>query len=147
MNVRHTKVLRDLLVNKSRSLLVILAVAVGVAAFGLMLTGRVVLEENLRDGYAGMQPAHTVLSLSSFDDSLLDHVQAIDYVESAQARRVDQARVLSAPATWLSFEIQTLPDFDSISINKLILDSKVLLPPSINTILLERSLKNIMEVG
>ena len=35
MSVRHTKILRDLLVNKSRSLLVILAVAVGVAAFGL----------------------------------------------------------------------------------------------------------------
>ena len=147
MSVRSTKILRDLLVNKSRSLLVILAVAIGVAAFGLMITGRVVLEENLRDGYAGTQPAHTVLSLSSFDDSLLDHVQAIDHVASAQARRVDQARVLSAPATWLSFEIRTLPDFNSISINRLILDSKVLLPPPLNTILLERSLKNVMEVG
>src|SRR5215210_6456183 len=147
MNVRHTKVLRDLLVNKSRSLLVILAVAIGVAAFGLMITGRVVLEENLRDGYAGTQPAHTILSVSSFDDSLLKHVQAIDSVTFAQARRVDQARILSAHDTWLSFEIHTLPDFNSISINKLILDSKVLLPPPLNTILLERSLKNVMEVG
>src|SRR5215216_2559076 len=147
MNVRSTKILRDLLVNKSRSLLVILAVAVGVAAFGLMITGRVVLEENLRDEYATTQPAHTILSLSPFDDSLLKHVQAIDTVASAQARRVDQARVLSGHSTWLSFEIHTLPDFNSISINKLILDSKVLLPPFLNTILLERSLKNVMEVG
>ena len=54
MNVRRTKILRDLLVNKSRSLLVILAVAVGVAAFGLMITGRVVLDENLRAGYASV---------------------------------------------------------------------------------------------
>jgi putative ABC transport system permease protein len=147
MNVRRTKILRDLLVNKSRSLLVILAVAVGVAAFGLMITGRVVLDENLRDGYSGTQPAHTILSLSPFDDSLLKHVQSLDYVLSAQARRVDQARILSGPDTWLSFEIQTLPDFKSTSINKLTLESAVHLPPPVNTVLLERSLKNIMNVG
>ncbi|HEU0293013.1 MAG TPA: hypothetical protein VFR47_09775, partial [Anaerolineales bacterium] len=147
MSVRRTKILRDLLVNKSRSLLVVLAVAVGVAAFGLMITGRVVLEENLRAEYAGTQPAHAILSLSPFADGLLNHVQALDSVASAQARRVDRARVLSGPDTWLSFEIYTLPDFNSISINKLTLDSKALLPPPIHTILLERSLKNVMEVG
>ncbi|HKY54326.1 MAG TPA: ABC transporter permease, partial [Anaerolineales bacterium] len=147
MSIRQTKILRDLLVNKSRSLLVILAVAVGVAAFGLMITGRVVLEENLRDGYAATQPAHAVLSLSAFDDNLLEHVQELGFVLSAQARRVDQARILSGPDTWLGFEIHTLPDFDSILVNKLTFEDNIHLPPPVNTILLERSLKNIMEVG
>lgn len=147
MNVRRTKILRDLLVNKSRSLLVILAVAVGVAAFGLMITGRVVLDENLRAGYASTQPAHTIVSLSPFDDSLLKHVQSLDYVRSVQARRVDQARILSGPDTWLSFELQTLPDFKSVAINKLTPEGKVNLPPPLHTVLLERSLKNIMHVG
>jgi putative ABC transport system permease protein len=147
MNVRRTKVLRDLLVNKSRSLLVILAVAVGVAAFGLMITGRVVLDENLQDAYAGTQPAHTVLSLSPFDDILLRHVQSLDYVRAVQARKVDQARILSGPDTWLSFEIQTLPDFKSTAINKLVFEEAANSPPPVNTVLLERSLKNIMNVG
>jgi putative ABC transport system permease protein len=147
MNVRRTKVLRDLLVNKSRSLLVILAVAVGVAAFGLMITGRVVLDENLRAAYAGTQPAHTVLSLSPFDDILLRHVQSLDYVRAVQARKVDQARILSGPDTWLSFEIQTLPDFKSTAINKLVFEEAANSPPPVNTVLLERSLKNIMDVG
>ena len=147
MSVRRTKILRDLLVNKSRSLLVILAVAVGVAAFGLMITGRVVLEENLRDGFAATQPAHTTLSVSSFNDDLLDFVLEMDSVASAQARRVDQARMLSGPDTWLSFEIHTLPDFHTLAINKLTLDGDIHLPLAINTVLLERSLKNIMEVG
>src|SRR5215510_7758280 len=129
MNIRRTKILRDLLVNKSRSLLVILAVAVGVAAFGLMITGRVVLDENLRDGYAGTQPADTVLTLSPFQNDLLKHVQSLDYVLTAQARRVDQARILSGPDTWLSFEIQTLPDFNSNSVDKLTLESMETLPP------------------
>jgi putative ABC transport system permease protein len=147
MNVRRTKILRDLLVNRSRSLLVILAVAIGVAAFGLMITGRVVLEENLRDGYAGTQPAHTTLSLSPFDMGLLKHVQALDYVLFADARRTDQARILSGADTWLSLQIDTLPDFNSASINKLTIEEGVPLPPPMHSILLERSLKNIMDVG
>src|SRR5919197_679877 len=147
MSVRRTKILRDLLVNKSRSLLVILAVAVGVAAFGLMITGRVVLDENLREGYAGTKPAHTILSLSPFQNDMLKHVKSLDYVLAAQARRVDQARILSGPDTWLSFEIQTLPDFKTTSIDKLTLDPSTPLSPLLNTVLLERSLKNIMNVG
>ena len=147
MSVRRTKIIRDLLANKSRSLLVILAVAVGVAAFGLMITGRVVLEENLKDGYAGTQPSHTILSLSPFDDSLLKHVQRFENVLSLHASRVDQARVLSRPDIWLSFELHTIPDFDSISINKLIPEGDAQLPPPVYTILLERSLQNIMDVG
>ena len=147
MNVRHKKILRDVLINKSRSLLVILAVTVGVAAFGLMFTGGLVLEENLHVGYARTQPAHAILSLSPFDKSLLKHVQALDYVLAAQARRVDQARVSSGPDTWLSLEIQTLPEFSSILINRLTLEGMVPLPPPKHTILLERSLRNIMQVG
>ncbi|MDQ2690823.1 MAG: hypothetical protein M3Y68_02200, partial [Chloroflexota bacterium] len=147
MSIRRTKIVRDLLVNKSRSLLVILAIAVGVAAFGLMITGRVVLEESLREGYAGTQPAHVVLTLSPFEEGLLKRVRRLDDVHFAEARRVDQARILSGPDTWLSFEIQTLPDFQSVSINKMTLEGDPPLPLLLNTIVLERSLKNIMEVG
>jgi putative ABC transport system permease protein len=147
MNVRRTKIVRDLLVNKSRSLLVILAVAVGVAAFGLMITGRVVLEENLRTGYSGTQPAHAILSFSAFDRRLLKHVQALDYVLFMDARRADQARIRSGDDTLLSLQIDTLPDFHSALINKLIVEDDAPLPPPANSILLERSLKNIMDVG
>src|ERR1043165_7788015 len=147
MSVRRTKILRDLLVHKSRSLLVILAVAIGVAAFGLMITGRIVLDEHLRAEYAGTQPAHAILSLSSFDKDLVKHVLSLDYVLSADARRVDEARVLSRPGTWLSFEIQTLPDFNSTLINKLNLEGNAQVPPPANSILLEGSLKNVMNVG
>ncbi len=145
MSVRGKKILSDLLVDKSRSLLIILAVAIGVAAFGLMITGRIVLEENLRDVYASTNPAQATLTLSSFDDDLLKFVQSMESVSSAQATRVDQARILSAADTWLSFEIHSLPA--SNSINKLTLEENATYPPPVNTVLLERSLKNIMQVG
>ncbi|MFN8410863.1 MAG: FtsX-like permease family protein [Anaerolineales bacterium] len=147
MSVRRSKILRDLLVNKSRSLLIVLAVAVGVAAFGLMITGRIVLEENLRDVYAGTKPAHTTLTLSSFDKDLLKIVRAKEDVEIAQPSRVDQARIQSASDSWLGFEIHTLPVSDFNSLNKITLNGQVFSSPPLNHIFIERSLKNIMQVG
>jgi len=146
MSVQTKKILRDLWVNKARSLLIILAVAVGVAAFGLMLSGRIVLEENLQEVYADTNPAHTILTVSTFDDPLLKHVRALRDVAAADAWRVDLARIQSGPDTWLSFEIQTLPDFDSLALNKLT-GENTLTAPAVNSILLERSLKNVMDVG
>ncbi|HCK67416.1 MAG TPA: hypothetical protein DHW49_14235, partial [Anaerolineae bacterium] len=111
MSVRAKKIFRDLTVNKARSLLIILAVAIGVAAFGLMLTGRIVLEENLRDGYAATKPAQTILTLSAFDDDLLNSIHELDYVEESFAFRLDSARLQSSGDVWLSMEIYTLPEF------------------------------------
>lgn len=116
MSVRAKKIFRDVWLNKSRSLLIILAVAVGVAAFGLMLTGRIVLEENLSDVYAATNPAHVTLSLSPFDDELLVSLAETNSIDSLQAQRVDSARIQSSPDSWLSFEIRTISDFDSISV-------------------------------
>jgi putative ABC transport system permease protein len=146
MNVQTKKILRDLWVNKSRSLLIILAVAIGVSAFGLMFSGRIVLEENLRDVYAATNPAHVIIFMSPFDDALLDDLREVDEVSALQASRVDLARIQSDPDNWLSFEIQTLPDFDSIELNKLTAEND-LTAPALNSILLERSLQNVMDAG
>ena len=146
MSVQTKKILRDLWVNKARSLLIILAVAVGVAAFGLMLSGRIVLEENLSTVYRDTNPAHTILTVSPFDDPLLKNVRAMQEVAVAEAWRVDLARIQSGPDTWLSFEIQTLPDFDSLALNKLTAEGSAT-APTLNSILLERSLRNVMQVG
>lgn len=147
MSVRGAKVFRDLLSSKSRSLLVILAVAVGVAAFGLMLTGRIVLEQNLREGYAATNPAQVVLTLAPFDSHALTYVRERDYVAAAQAERVDLARIPAGPDNWLTFEIHTLPAFDSMSINRLTMEDGALVTPPLNSMLIERSLKNVVDVG
>ncbi|MEW5940322.1 MAG: FtsX-like permease family protein [Chloroflexota bacterium] len=149
MNVRGRKVARDLLASKSRSLLVVLAVAVGVAAFGLMLTGRIVLEQNLRDGYAATNPAQASLSFESFDATALKYVRERDYVAAAEAERIDLARTRGGGEgdTWLGFEIHTLSEFNSLTINRLTMEGGTLTAPALHSILIEGSLRNLVEVG
>jgi len=146
MNVRAKKIFRDLTVNKARSLLIIFAVAIGVAAFGLMLTGRIVLEENLRDVYAATNPAQTILTLSAFDDELLKDIRKLEYVDESFAFRLDSARLQSSDDIWLSLEIYSLPEFDSIPLNRLTSANELTSPP-LNSIYLERSLNNVMQFG
>src|SRR5579859_67689 len=112
MDIRHKKILRDLWLNKSRTLLVVLSIAVGTAAFGLMITGRIVLEQNLKDQYAASNPAQSVLSVSPFGDDLLAAVRRLPEVQAAEGRHLMQAkfRLQTAPDQWLSMEIHGIAD-------------------------------------
>ena len=92
MSVRTTKILRDLWVDKARSLLIVLAVTVGAAAFGLMISGSIVLEQNLKDTYAATNPAQTVLTLTAFDDALVATVRSF-----LQAGLVDHIHLAVSP--------------------------------------------------
>src|SRR5579859_203939 len=143
MSIRTTKILRDLWVNKARSLLIVLAVTVGVAAFGLMISGSIVLEQNLSDAYAATNPAHTILTLAAFDDALLAKVRGRPDVRYAQARRLTRARLETAPGQWLSLDLATVPDFQSMAINRL--TPVIGAPPG--SILLEQSLQGKANLG
>ncbi len=147
MSVQRAKVFRDLTVNKSRSLLIIASVAVGVMAFGLMQIGGEVLHENLRVSFSASRPAHSVLSLSPFQDGLVENVRTLEYVESVEARTVSQALLETAPDKWVTFELHTIPDFEAWNINKVTVESGASFPPPENSVLLERSLRAITNVG
>ena len=141
--MRGRKILRDLWVNKARSLLIVLAVTVGVSAFGLMISGSIVLEQNLKDVYAATNPAHTILTLQSFDDGLISKVRDLPYIYDVQARRSTQARLETSPGKWLNLDLSSVPNFNAISINRLSPASDA---PQ-GSILFEESLQNIAQVG
>lgn len=62
MNLGRRKVIRDLSHSKSRSVLVILVIAIGVAAFGMLNTARVILGKDYLASYRATNPAHVVLT-------------------------------------------------------------------------------------
>src|SRR5258706_1037454 len=143
ISLRGRKILRDLWVNKARSLLIVLAVTVGVSAFGLMISGSIVLEQNLKDVYAATNPAHTILTLQSFDDGLISKVGDLLYIHDVQPGRSTQARLETSSGKWLNLDLSSVPNFSAISINRLSPASDA---PK-DSILFEESLQNIAQVG
>ena len=71
---RWRKVLSDLWGNKSRSLLVIASIAVGLIAVGMITSMRIILTEDMSAGYTAINPANLHISLSPFDTNFVDKI-------------------------------------------------------------------------
>src|SRR5512136_2322018 len=87
INPRWRKILRDLWEHKARTILVVLAISVGVFAFGILASSRVVLDQNMSEEYLAINPASASLTLRPFGDSLIDAVRKFPEVDDAEGRR------------------------------------------------------------
>ncbi len=119
MNTLWLKTFRDLWLFKSRTILVVLAIAVGTAAVGVATTSFIVLRGDLRDQYASTQPAHAVLDVSPFDALLAERVAGLPEVAWAEARRQTAARLLVDDSTTRPLVLWTIPDFEAKTIGRL----------------------------
>ena len=70
MRPSRQKVLADLWSNKTRTLLVVASIAVGVFAIGAIASDYVILSEDISISYASAQPANIEVITDPFDDNL-----------------------------------------------------------------------------
>ncbi len=136
---RWRKVFRDLWLNKSRTLLVVLSIAVGVFAVGTILNSRIALSTSLAQTYSATNPAHaTILTIAPFDEDLLRTVRNMRGVEAADARRSVTVRLQTGPNEWINTYLVAIPDFDEMEVS-IVKPESGAWPPEGQEILLERS--------
>ena len=138
---RWNKVVRDLWGNKLRTVLVVLSVAAGGFAFGLVTTGRDVLQSELRDQYLATNPAHIVFAVSPFDDDLVQAVKALREVADAEGRAITHLNVEVGPGEWVATEVYGI-DFPTQRIN-LVTPETGVWPPERRDLMVERSMLEI----
>ncbi len=97
LSPRWRKVVRDLLGNKTRTLIVVLSISVGVFAVGTIANSQAILTHDLAERYAAIDPASATLVLAQpFDDELVDAVWRTTGVKDAEGRAVIAARIRKA---------------------------------------------------
>lgn len=138
IGVRRTKVLREIWQFKARTALVVLVIALGVGAFGLMRAGRAILERNMLGGFAATEPAHAVLSLAPFDRGLVRKVAQLPGVAAAEGRSALSGQLALAPDTWVALELQA-GDWGGLAISRLTPEPGSPAQPPDGGILLERT--------
>lgn len=139
LSPRWRKVFRDLMVNKSRTVLVVMAIAVGVFAIGVVSGTQVMLGRDLNTRYAETSPASAIVfTLQPFDDQLVQTVAAIEGVEAVAGRRSVRGRIEVAPNEWRDLRLDAYDDFEQIDLNKIMYESGALTPPP-ETMLMERA--------
>ncbi len=143
---RWIKIFKDIWDHKSRSLLVILSIAVGVAAVGMINNAKSMIERDLFGPYLAGNPALVQLYVSPFDKSLADAVAGMREVETVQPRRIATATIFDETNTARDITLLGMPDFNDIQIDRLPVEQGSGVP-NVREILLERQSARGLGVG
>jgi putative ABC transport system permease protein len=135
---RWRKVLRDLWSNKTRTILVVLSIAVGVFAVGMIAGTQVILTRDLQASYLAIDPPAAVLGVADFDEELVQTIRRMPQVDQAEGRAGMSVRLSIGPDTWRTLNLQAIPDFRDIRVNKITPEQGAWPPPE-HAMLVERS--------
>ena len=120
MGTRWRKVWRDLWSNKTRTVLVLLSISVGVTAIGMVMGAQIIVDESLPEAYAAVNPASaTIYTLTTFDEEVVEAIDAMPEVAEAEGRRYTAMRFLTTDGEWRSLQLTGIPDFEDVQINKI----------------------------
>ncbi len=141
---RWYKVLNDLFGNKTRTLLIVLSMAVGLFAIGIILSARSILSQGLAQSFAAINPSSgTIRTAENFDEDFLESVRSMPQVAEADARRNISARVEVGPGEWKNITLFVISDYDDIRVNKVTSESGAWPPPE-RQILIERAALSVI---
>ncbi len=135
---RWRKVLGDLWSNKIRTLLVVLSIAVGVFAVGMIAGTQVILTRDMQASYLAINPAAAILGLDKFDDKLVESIRHMPVVDEADGHGRLSVRLNVGGNTWRSLNLLAIPDFKDQRVNKIAPQAGAW-PPRDREMLVERS--------
>lgn len=118
LSPRWRKMLRDAWLHKPRSLLVVLAVSVGMIASGALLDAWALVQRVTAQTYRASHPVSATLRVDAIDDALLAQVRALPTVAALRMRRTVFAKVVASGAD-LTAELFALQDFATPDIGRL----------------------------
>ncbi len=143
---RWHKVTSDLAGNKTRSLLVVASICVGLFAVGLITSMFVIISQDMRTGYEAVNPANILISTSLFNQDLVKHVQHVPGVRQAEGVFIVTLRMRDASGDWKAIDIQAIPDIQARQINLLHLEQGQW-PPADKEIVVDRYKLGDLPVG
>jgi putative ABC transport system permease protein len=115
---RWRKVLADLWIDRMRTLLVVASIAVGAFAIGSIATSYAIMDEDLDLSYISIHPANIEMVTTPFKEDLLDTIERIPGVASAEGRQAVSVRASKDNNSWLSLSLLAAKDTGAIQINQ-----------------------------
>ena len=120
LDPRWRKVFRDLWYNKTRTLLVVFSIAIGVFAVGMVLHTNLLVAERVREDYNESRPASATLYASGIDDDMVQTVKNMPNVAEAEGRSSVTVRVQVGADEWAPIEFTAFSDPTNIRINRVL---------------------------
>jgi putative ABC transport system permease protein len=117
LDSRWQKVLADLWKNRTRTLIVALAIGVGVYAVGVVVNARTILVREYESDQAGALPASAIIQTYPFGDDLAEGVARLPGVASAEGRTLVHTLVYDESGTPRDLVLVALPEPDKTQLD------------------------------
>lgn len=136
---RHIKILRDLWLNLPRSLLVILAISIGIFGTGFVLDAYSILAREINANYKLANPQSATLWMNVVDADALNAARSFPGISDAdKTGSIVRSRVEVGADEWDILQLNVVDDFGSIRISKFFPVTGSW-PPGDHQILIERA--------
>jgi putative ABC transport system permease protein len=154
LRTRWHKVLIDLWRNRARTLVVALAIAVGVYSVGVVLDVRQIVVREYESDLAAAKPADAIIRTQPFDDELVDRISRVPGVAAVEGRSQVRTRAYGGePRRWgetgeqpSDLVLGSYDDFEAIQVDAIIPEAGKW-PPGKREIVLERLSAEYLDVG
>lgn len=114
---RWIKVLKEIWENKTRSVLVVLSLAIGVATVGMINSAAIYVKRDLFGAFSDGNPASLQIYLSPFQDDVATAVEDMREVQVSQPRRVSNLSFLTMDGAWEDISLNAFPDLEQVTVN------------------------------
>jgi len=143
-SLRWKKVVRDLWINRSRSLLAVLAMTVGMIGVSAVLCAYSILVRELDANYMRTNPASATIVTEAVNDDLVKALQRFPGIGSVEIRGFFEARILVSEDEWKTLFLFVVDDFSAMRINKS-KPEEGRWPPQTSDILIERAAMQVVK--
>ncbi|MFC2009843.1 ABC transporter permease [Chloroflexota bacterium] len=142
IKTRWQKVFRDLWINKTRTILVVLAIAVGVFAFASVFITGDVLVSSMNTQYEAINASTITIYTTTQNNNLARWAIRQPEVIDAQMRAIQSVRLISPQKTY-NMDLFVYDDFNNMTVN-LITPQQGDWPPGRGEVLLERTVASYL---
>lgn len=117
LDPRWRKVLRDLSSNKTRTILVVASIAVGIFAVGVVQQLRTVILDTMQEVSIRSNTAYATIITENIDDAMLESVAKVPGVAEVQGENGTSVQVQLEPGNWVPMSVEVVEDFENRAIN------------------------------
>ncbi len=142
-NTSWKKIFRDLWGNRGRTILVILAISVGVFSFGGVFMTRTLLLKGMDKEFSDSNPWSIRMSIDNFNSSLVEWTKNQEGVSGATGRVVHSIKLVNKDKTE-TINLYAYKDYQNITIAKIV-PQKGIWPPGKGEIVIERGSLSLVE--
>ena len=146
LNIQFRKIFRDIIKSKSRTILTILAIAIGIIGSGSVLFAYSILMREMNKNYMQTNPASASFYINNIDENLVEYVKSNKEIKDIELAGFYTGRIEVSKNQWIGLWLFVIDDFNNLKLNKFKYE-KGNFPPKTGEILLERVALGVAEAS